>query len=351
MKILQTTGVLGLLNVQEPCVILGTSLAGSTATTSAAEEVLSKCKIPSKITTELEEISDGKAVRKKKNHCSSQKGKDVETSVVEKAELSKTSPDPNLQKVGNKGGSVDAVGSVTTLKGIKNQSLDNRGIVSTTIGKGEDSLKKGNSGEITLKKGVPEQPPASEDDTLCNVDERDKDDTSEQGQKSEQSSKGKSQTSGAESFKAKRLRLDQITGKLSIQRQTQITAKREEIKQKLDHLKSEELTKSTHMPSQTYQKTSPNPPPYPRVSAPAPRLPPQYVERYPPPSLLTYGAPPQCTGPCCTYPPGNSYPPVSTAGYHLSPGGLPRETYVVYGPGTQASFPVIAPTLTHPPCK
>ncbi|XP_028406009.1 PHD finger protein 20-like protein 1 isoform X2 [Dendronephthya gigantea] len=352
MKILQTTGVLGLLNVQEPCVILGTSLAGSTTATSAAEEVLSKCKIASKVTTELEEVSHhGKALKTKKNQGSSQAGKDVDTRLQEKAELSKTTPDPKQPKDRNKGESVDAVGCVDTSKGIKNQALDDKDIESTTLDKEEKNLKTGDSGEIAVEKPIPEQLSATEDDTSSNVDERDKDDTSEHAQKSDQSSKGKPQTLGAESFKAKRMRLDQITGKLSIQRQTQITAKREEIKQKLDHLKSEEMTKTSHITPQTYQKTSPNPPPYPRVSAPAPRLPPQYVERYPPPSLFTYGAPPQCTGPCCTYPPGNSYPPASTAGYHLSPGGLPRETYVVYGPGTQASFPVIAPTLAHPPCS
>ena len=341
MKILQSTGVLGLLNVQEQCVIMGTSLAGSNATPSAAEEVLSKCKIPARVTTEEEELTH----RKVSEASVKDKDKIAEGQQIEPQQRKRLDSD-DIKIVGDK--NVGATG-------------DNKGSVGTSKVLNEVQLQgKKSTADQVQEKSVDDSEVCSEKDNNVVKNEQDlasqdgTEDITEHAQRStEDTSKSKPVvSSGAESFKAKRLRLDQITGKLSIQRQTQITAKREVIKQKIDHLKTEEITKCTHGSPQSYQRISPNPPPYPCVTTPTPRMAPQYVDRYPAPTLLTYGPPTQCTGPCCAYhPPGNSYPPVSSCGYHLSSGGLPRETYVVYGPGGQTSFPVIAPTISSSPCK
>ena len=147
-------------------------------------------------------------------------------------------------------------------------------------------------------------------------------------------------------FKAKRLRLDQITGKLSIQRQTQISAKREVIKQRIDSLKTEEISKN--MAPSGKQLSSPTPVSlFPSVQIPPPRLTPPYVERYPAPSLLSYPPSSHCSCPSCTYSTG-------AGSYHLSPGGLPphveypgsKQEYLLYGAGPQQSYPVMAT----PPC-
>ena len=372
MKILQSTGVLGLLNVQEPCVIMGTSLADSNTTTSAAEEVLSKCKIPARVTTEEKPV----VLSPRENSKSDAKqtfGKDKikekpnpdEKSPSQQEGLSKKKPKSvsnEVVKDGSSAATLDGKGSEGTSKDLKESHIEKGLGVKEDIStrKNEEigekfveqtkSVLKHEESCSEKSKSVVEEDVESQHDALKSVNEPEE--TTEQAQKSvEDSTKGKPQASGVNSFKAKRLRLDQITGKLSIQRQTQMTAKREVIKQKIDNLKSEEITKSTRVSPPGYQQISPNPPPYPCVSAPAPRMNPQYVERYPAPTLLTYGAPNQCTGPCCAYPPGNSYPPPSSCGYCISPGGMPRETYVVYGPGGQTSYPVMGPTITPAPCK
>jgi hypothetical protein len=347
MKILQSTGVLGLLNVQEPCVIMGTSLADSNTSTSAAEEVLSKCKIPGRVTTEEKPIMLS-------SHKKSEKG---ETPVQKCEPSKKKSKSKALPK--NVGTTLDTEeGSVGTSKDSKESRSEETSEVKQDIVKLEkEEFVEGTKCLLQHEESCSEKDKSVIDEDVGSQHDVSKsghepEETTEHAQKSaDDVTKTKAQTSGGNSFKAKRLRLDQITGKLSIQRQTQITAKREVIKQKLDNLKSEEITKSTHVSPPSYQQISPNPPPYPCVSAPAPRMTPQYVERYPAPTLLTYGAPTQCTGPCCAYPPGSSYPPASSCGYCLSPGGVPRETYVVYGPRTQTSYPVMAPTITRPSCK
>lgn len=364
MKILQSTGVLGLLNVQEPCVIMGTSLAASSATPSAAEEVLSKCKIPARVTTEEEELSHRKVSESDTKHVRDNVTEGEKIDQTEGQELQGKNLDGmNILKDGSLGVTEDSKGSLGISKDLNETKLiQNTEIVEKeklTSGQKQECPEKSVDGsEDSCEKDTnvvkTEQDLAGQEGSSAGTYVDETEDTSEHAQTTaEDTTKSKPVvSSGAESFKAKRLRLDQITGKLSIQRQTQITAKREVIKQKLDHLKTEEITKCTHGSPQGYQRMSPNPPPYPCVSTATSRMPPQYVDRYPAPTLLTYGPPPQCTGPCCTYhPPGNSYPPVSSCGYHLSPGGLPRETYVVYGPGGQTSFPVIAPTIPTPPCK
>ena len=367
MKILQSTGVLGLLNVQEPCVIMGMSLAGSNTTPSAAEEVLSKCKIPARVTTEEEHTeSDAKQCLGKEKITDKQRADETHPSERDELPEKKLNSDEiEVLKNRNRVASLDSKDkSVGTLKESHieeclevKQDVDNIALEKeTSLTAQECSEQTKHAGESCSQK---DKDVVKIDDNLTSHDDDDAstsisvNETEEMTEhaQTEDGAKSKPHASGGDSFKAKRLRLDQITGKLSIQRQTQIIAKREVIKQKLDHLKSEEVTKSTHVSPQSYQQLSPNPPPYPCVSAPAPRMTPQYVERYPAPTLLTYGAPTQCTGPCCVYPPGNPYPPASSCGYCLSPGGLPRETYVVYGPGGQTSYPVIGPTITPAPCK
>ena len=182
------------------------------------------------------------------------------------------------------------------------------------------------------------------------VDEVDHEQDPEVGSKSnEVAAKSKPLVVGSEVFKAKSMRLDQITGKLSIQRQTQISAKRDVIKQKLDNLKTEEISKN--IASSSYQQLSPNSiSPFQSIPNPPPRITPPFVERYPPPSLLTY-APSHCTGPCCAYPSGGA------SGFHLSPGGLPpqvdypgscRDSYLVYqGTSAQPGYPI----RSRAPCK
>ena len=350
MKILQSTGVLGLLNVQEPCVIMGTSLAGSNATPSAAEEVLSKCKIPARVTTEEEELTH----RKVSETSVKDKDKIAEGQKIELQQRKRLdSDDIKIIEDGNVGATGDSKGSVGTSKVLNEVQLQGKESTADQVQeKSVDDSEVCSEKDNNVVKN--EQDLASQDASSAATSVDETEDITEHAQRStEDTSKSRPVvSSGAESFKAKRLRLDQITGKLSIQRQTQITAKREVIKQKIDHLKTEEITKCTHGSPQSYQRISPNPPPYPCVTTPTPRMAPQYVDRYPAPTLLTYGPPTQCTGPCCAYhPSGNSYPPVSSCGYHLSSGGLPRETYVVYGPGGQTSFPVIAPTISSSPCK
>ncbi|CAB4028027.1 PHD finger 20 1 [Paramuricea clavata] len=359
---------------------MGSSLAASNTSPSAAEEVLSKCKIPARVTTEEEEkapprekSSESDAKQALRKVTEKQKVDDpLESSGISGTKLD--SAHETLLKNENREASLDNKGSVAASKGSVGTSKDfKEAHIEESLGVKQDAIVIENEKSLTVQE-CPEQTKSihKHDDEICSEKDEspvkrdlacqddagtskyvsETEETTEHAQKStDDATKSKPHAPGVDSFKAKRLRLDQITGKLSIQRQTQITAKREVIKQKLDHLKSEEITKSSRVSPQSYQQMSPNPPPYHCVSAPTPRMPPQYVERYPAPTLLTYGAPTQCTGPCCTYPPGNSYPPVSSCGYHLSPGGLPRETYVVYGPGAQTYHPVIAPTITSAPCS
>ena len=362
MKMLKNTGVLGLLNVQESCdeITGGSSAESDTCTPSAAEEVLSKCEIPGKITAEETELTHVKTLPRNTRQTLNKKGLERQH-LLKGDELSENDSDDKKQTKESVVSPMDSKGSVGTSQDVKGLDIEESlGIKEDKEVEKEKDMKdqieesqeqtKSLENEISLEKDAIKI--EDEDDDSCTCVKETEEDTEHAQKSTEDGTKNKTPVAGPNSFKAKRLRLDQITGKLSMQRQTQITAKREVIKQKIDkNLKSEEITKSTHVSPQTYQQISPNPPPYPCVSAPTPRIPPQYVERYPPPTLLTYAGPTQCTGPCCAYPPGNSYPPASSCGYHLSPGGLPRETYVVYGPGGQTSYPVITPTITSVPCK
>lgn len=382
MKMLQSTGVLGLLNVQEPCVISGSSPAESETPLSASEVVLSKCAVPSKVTIEERKtVLNRRKTSENAPKYASSKAKIVEGQARE--EIGNLKPElESLDKAVRKGERVDNKRSLSTRKDNKGSLhisvANNKGQLSTVkdrkgsyieglLGIRENivALEKEKIGvlrecrepaksshkhdvDTSLVKNV-KTDLAKDTETGCSEVIYVKEDPMEQACP-ENPNKSKPLPSGVESYKAKKLRLDQITGKLSIQRQTQMTAKREVIKQKLDHLKSEEIVKSAHLSPQSYHQISPDPPPYTIVSGPPPRMTPQYVERYPAPTLLTYTAPTQCTGPYCSYQPGNSYRPATSCGYRMNSGGLPPEAYVVYGPGTQP-YPVLPPSIASAPCK
>ncbi|XP_046839129.1 PHD finger protein 20-like protein 1 isoform X2 [Xenia sp. Carnegie-2017] len=353
MKILQSSGVLGLLNVQEPCDIQDKSSVSPRASCTAAEEVLSKCQLPSEVTVNVKKVNKRSTRYKYK-----------EKLVVDEKKMIIDNKNTSPSKVEHRSNDNEDLGKSKLSKVLKHVSkIESDGLLgcsesnNSKITNVDELLGSSESNNTNLKR-----------DDKTDIEEKKSNDFKSQrklfisdgsvadssdvtiADKAKGGNSIKDKSPHKDAFKAKKQRLDQITVKLSNQRQTQITAKHEVIKKKLDHLKSEEINnRSAHASPQNYQPVSPNPPTYSHMSAPAHRISPQYMERYPAPAIISYGPPTQCTSPCYTYPPGSGYPPGNSCQYQL--GGVPCETYVVYGPGSQPSFPVITSSNSSSQCN
>jgi hypothetical protein len=177
MKILQNIGVLGLLNVQEPCVIVGSSLAASNTTPSAAEEVLSKCKIPARVTTEeeekvfpREESSEGdakQALRKVTEKQNVDETRPLESSGISETKLD--SAHERLLKNENREASLDNKGSVAASKGSVGTSKDfKEAHIEEPLGVKQDAVVLENEKSLTVQE-CPEQTKSihKHDDEIC----------------------------------------------------------------------------------------------------------------------------------------------------------------------------------------